>query len=73
MTTHANKRVKIVESADYPETVGFMGTVDVYGLHCEGRGYMSGGVILDKLDYYFYPFVRVEVKEAQGKAVLGYD
>lgn len=56
----AGTRIKIVESADYPETVGFFGVVDPFGLKSEGRGYVSGGVGLDKLGYYYFPFVRVE-------------
>jgi hypothetical protein len=58
-----NTRVKIAESNDYPETVGFFGTVDPYGLKTEGRGYVSGGINLDKLGYYFFPFVRVEERK----------
>jgi hypothetical protein len=59
----AGTRVKIVESADYPETQGFFGVVDPFGLKFEGRGYVSGGIGLDKLGYYFYPFVKVEEKK----------
>ena len=64
----AGTRVKIVESADYPETQGFFGVVDPFGLKFEGRGYMSGGVGLDKLGYYYFPFVVVKETDYKDKS-----
>jgi len=60
---YANERVKITASADYPDVVGFHGTVDAFGLKGEGRGYYSGGIKIDKLGYYFFPYVLVEVED----------